>query len=274
MKRLLIFSDLDGTLLDHDSYSFEAAIPALKRCQQDQIPIIATTSKTRAEVEGIIKQLNIKCPFIVENGAAIFVPQHYFSHALHRFKAQDPWQVLELAPPRHRLLAPLQALLTKWQHLATPFSAMSTEKIMTLTGLNADQAHLAKQREYGDPIHWQGSVIERQTFIKEAADYGVEIIAGGRFLHIAANFSKGKALLTLLACYQREFPDDEFITLALGDGGNDVSMIDAADIGVRIRSMNHPPPKVSRTRKLITSEQFGPSGWNDVVLHIIAEELA
>src|SRR5262245_50293684 len=47
----LVFTDLDGTLLDADTYSYEAASPALERLRERGTPLVMVTSKTRAEVE-------------------------------------------------------------------------------------------------------------------------------------------------------------------------------------------------------------------------------
>lgn len=63
-----VFTDLDGTLLDHETYSWEAARPALERLELSGIPWILVTSKTRAEVELWRKQLGNRHPFIIENG--------------------------------------------------------------------------------------------------------------------------------------------------------------------------------------------------------------
>ena len=37
---LLVFTDLDGTLLDHDDYGFEPALPALHRLAAAQVPLV------------------------------------------------------------------------------------------------------------------------------------------------------------------------------------------------------------------------------------------
>ncbi len=42
----LVFTDLDGTLLNHDDYSWEAARPALEELQRQSIPLILVSSKT------------------------------------------------------------------------------------------------------------------------------------------------------------------------------------------------------------------------------------
>lgn len=77
---LLVFTDLDGTLLDHHTYSFEPALPALNALKEKNIPLIICTSKTRAEIEKWRLELRTDHPFISENGGAIFIPKGYFSH--------------------------------------------------------------------------------------------------------------------------------------------------------------------------------------------------
>lgn len=47
----LVSTDLDGTLLDHHTYSWHAALPALQKCSELAIPVVLNTSKTLAEVE-------------------------------------------------------------------------------------------------------------------------------------------------------------------------------------------------------------------------------
>ena len=73
-RQLLVFTDLDGTLLDHHTYRFQAASPALERLREAGIPVILNSSKTRPEMESLQQQLGIEAPFIVENGAAAIIP--------------------------------------------------------------------------------------------------------------------------------------------------------------------------------------------------------
>ena len=73
----IVFTDLDGSLLDFDRYSFEGARPSLDRLKRLDIPVVFTTSKTRREVEVLRRETGIDAPFIVENGAAVYVPPFY-----------------------------------------------------------------------------------------------------------------------------------------------------------------------------------------------------
>lgn len=49
MTSPILFTDLDGTLLDHESYEWKEAKPALDLCKERRVPIILVSSKTRAE---------------------------------------------------------------------------------------------------------------------------------------------------------------------------------------------------------------------------------
>ncbi|MCH6574886.1 MAG: HAD hydrolase family protein, partial [Bacteroidetes bacterium] len=40
MPKVVIFSDLDGTLLDHDTYSFQAASEAIELIKSKNIPLV------------------------------------------------------------------------------------------------------------------------------------------------------------------------------------------------------------------------------------------
>ena len=101
--RLLVFTDLDGTLLDHESYSFEPALVALAVLKDNNIPLIVCTSKTRAEIELIRVQLNNIHPFISENGGAIFIPKNYFLQMPHTSREEADYSIIELGIPYSRL---------------------------------------------------------------------------------------------------------------------------------------------------------------------------
>ena len=77
MKKV-IFTDLDGTLLDYDTYSFEEAVPAIKEAEDKKVPIVICTSKTRAEIEYWREKIGNNHPFVSENGGGIFIPKKYF----------------------------------------------------------------------------------------------------------------------------------------------------------------------------------------------------
>jgi mannosyl-3-phosphoglycerate phosphatase len=76
--KLVIFSDLDGTLLDRDTYSFEPARPALRLIKERDIPLVLSSSKTRAEIELHRRRLENHHPFTSENGGGVRPSRVFF----------------------------------------------------------------------------------------------------------------------------------------------------------------------------------------------------
>ena len=94
--RVVIFSDLDGTLLDHQTYSSDPADRAIARLIAEEVPLVLCSSKTRAEIEAIRSRLGVGHPFIVENGGALFIPAGYFPFAVEAARCETGYHVVEL----------------------------------------------------------------------------------------------------------------------------------------------------------------------------------
>lgn len=78
MTSWVVFTDLDETLLDRETYSFEAARAALSELARRRIPIVFCTSKTSAESLELQSRMGIDEPFAYENGGGIRLPRGYF----------------------------------------------------------------------------------------------------------------------------------------------------------------------------------------------------
>ena len=94
MAHFVVFTDLDGCLLDSVTYTYEPAAPALEALRAQDIPLVLVSSKTRAEIEPLRKQLDHHDPFMVENGAAVFVPRGLFDFPLERARARTSYDVI------------------------------------------------------------------------------------------------------------------------------------------------------------------------------------
>jgi len=46
VSKMIIFTDLDGTLLNHKSYDYKAVLPLLERLKSLDIPVVLNSSKT------------------------------------------------------------------------------------------------------------------------------------------------------------------------------------------------------------------------------------
>ncbi|SES81882.1 HAD-IIB family hydrolase [Thalassotalea agarivorans] len=261
----LIFTDLDGTLLDHFSYSFDAAKSTLSALKSRHIPVIPTTSKTAPELEELMGELSLSGPFIIENGAAIYMPEGYFPNKPQDAKTVGNYWVIELVEQAEVWRDIVSQLTPDYPELFTQFSQMSVENIAMLTELSHEKAALASQRGYGEPVFWQGTKGQLNQFIEDINKRGANVLIGGRFIHVSGRCNKGRAMLKLAQEYKNQYPGETFFTLATGDGENDVDMLNMSDIAGIIKSPVHKKPTLSRTEDVLISNHFGPAGWAEVV---------
>lgn len=258
---LIVVTDLDASLLDHHSYSFSAAQPALDRLQALHIPLILNSSKTAAEMLQIRQELQISYPFIVENGSAVILPN------VNNVKEYI------LGMNRAEILSIIHQLREQYAFDFSGFADMECEELMTHTGLSMEQATLAMQRQFTEPLLWQGSEKQFQQFAKQVESAGLCLVKGGRFWHVSGLSDKGQALSYMRGYYQKQ-TGKQIKILALGDSENDLAMLEAADYAVLVKSpvRDYPLLKHKNLRK---TEEFGPTGWNKAVLEVLQElELA
>ncbi|HEY0212018.1 MAG TPA: HAD-IIB family hydrolase [Paenirhodobacter sp.] len=243
--RLLIFTDLDGTLLDHQTYDFSPAVPMLERLARLRVPVVLASSKTAAEIAIWQNRLGLtRWPAIVENGAAVFEG------------------VIEDGPYR-ALCAAIAATGAPFRG----FSTMSVDEVCALTGLSEPDAILARQRGYSEPGIWQGPEPALTAFLSQLQAQGIAARRGGRFLTLSYGGTKAGQMQTLMT---RFHPD---VTIALGDAPNDAEMIAAADRGIIIRNEHGPglPPLPGEaTGRILRTQASGPAGWHEGLEHILA----
>jgi mannosyl-3-phosphoglycerate phosphatase len=265
----IIFTDLDGSLLDHFDYSFSAAEPLLRQLEELQIPVVPVTSKTAAEVVQLRQQLNNPHPFIVENGAAIFIPKGYFPEQPQEYDELGDFWVRRNSKSRAHWLAILAQHAKQFHGEFETFSSVvelrGIKGLQALTELSAQGAQLSQQREYSEPIHWLGTKERKLEFIQTITKAGGTLLQGGRFLCLSDNVNKGIALLQLQSVYNKYSGASDIKSLAIGDSNNDIHMLEAASCALIIRSKNHGVPLVSKTTEQMVSQAFGAQGWAEGV---------
>ncbi|MEQ8937469.1 MAG: HAD-IIB family hydrolase, partial [Gammaproteobacteria bacterium] len=141
---LVVITDLDGTLLDHDTYQYDAAIPALQELTSRHIPLILNSSKTAAEMKLLRDRLGNQHPFVVENGAGIYLPKG------------DDYKKVSFGMDRQAILSVIHQLRSKGQASFTGFADFTIDDIMQKTGLDREQARLASERDFTEPVLWKG----------------------------------------------------------------------------------------------------------------------
>ncbi|MBN8243843.1 HAD-IIB family hydrolase [Nitratireductor aquimarinus] len=257
-RSFIVFSDLDGTLLDHETYDFDAARPALARLRAEGHHLILASSKTAAEVAPIRQAAGFSdCPAIVENGAGILPPEH---------EAGDE----PVASGHQRLMRTLDALPSELRRHFTGFSDWSAEEVAARTGLSMEAAARAKQRAFSEPGVWNGTEEGYADFCAALKENGVTVQKGGRFATLSFGGTKGARVDELVARYRTE--DEALVSVALGDAPNDVAMLQSVDIGIVIPNPAHAglAPFAPVEGGVIRWARLpGPEGWNEEILALL-----
>lgn len=270
MTSLLVFSDLDGTLLDHHTYSFVPAKTALQSLKTFSIPCVINTSKTFHELISLRQDLDHQDPFIVENGSAVYIPKHLPLTIDEELEDHGDYWLKAFGPKRSTLIELTDS--QKDHYTFKRFSDISFQELMKLTGLSEEDATLAMQREFTEPMVWTDSNVALNQLREYLAPFGVQIQKGGRFSHLMGkDCDKARAMLWLADVYASQ-NDEEITTMALGDGENDIGMLSEADIPVVIRSPVHAPPEVPNRIDAWLTDAYGPEGWAQAINLVLSKQ--
>ena len=254
MPRIVVFTDLDGTLLDHETYSWAPAQPALDLAKANDIPVVLASSKTAAEIADIRAAIGFDhVPAIVENGAGILPP---FAAAGDDRSVHD------------KIIAILNDLPADLRGGFEGFTDWGADGVARETGLPREQAIKAHARQFSEPGLWRGSADREAEFIHALMARGVHARRGGRYLTLSFGATKADRVSEIINSYA------PCRSIALGDAPNDVEMLETADFGVIISNAHAkplPPLPSEATGKIIRTTQDGPTGWNQAVTQFVSQ---
>ena len=270
MSSAVIYTDLDGTLLDHHTYAFDEALETIKALKDRGIPIIPCTSKTLAETVSLMQAIDIDGPMIIENGAAIWVPQDWgLERPAGSASDADAW-CHSFGPSRSMIRRQLAILSIEWGNRYQSLCDLSEKQVAAVTGLDLDGAARAKQREHCETLIWLGTPADRKTFAEQVETLDMRCLQGGRFVHVLTSGGKAEAVSWLHHKICRERPGfDGAISLSAGDAENDVEMLEVTDLALLVRSPVNEPPTVRRQGGLVISDTEGPAGWAEGIEALI-----
>lgn len=248
----VVFTDLDGTLLDHANYDATPALAAVEGLRRGGVPLVFVTSKSRLETEWWRRQIGNGEPFVVENGGAAIVPPGSFAGAPER---------MVFGSPRAELIEALQDASAESGCPVRGFHEMSDRDVAERSGLPLELATLARQREYDEPFEVLDSA-RAAALLAAIEARGKRWTRGGRFHHITGACDKALAAQAVLDLYRSVHGDVR--TYAFGDGWNDVPLLNLAETPIVIRSRTSAGIAKAVPRARIT-RRGGPTGWSAAV---------
>lgn len=261
---LVLFTDLDGTLIDHHSYSAAGTSHALCLLAQRGVPVIFCSSKTFAEQIHLQRELGLAQPFIIENGSAVAVPKGYFSAppAAETIKIgiETDYDIFPLAH------ADAQAIRTELAHFQNikGFAAASDTELAAATGLDGDALSRARDRQFTETIVTPLDASQVDFLRKHFAKKGFALSRGGRFHTVlSAQADKGKAVRWLANVFKKNLPFAPMLA-ATGDSPNDEPMLVAVDFPFLVQKHDGTWADV-QAPGLIKIKGIGPAGFSAAV---------
>ncbi len=265
----VVVSDLDGTLLDSENYSFDDARPALAALREGQVPVILVSSKTRAEIEPLREALELEDPFVVENGGAAYVPRGTFNEEIGALDASGRYDVVRWGTPYDEVVAVLDEAKEATGASLRGFHEMEAEDVAALTGLSLYEARRAKEREFDEPFLVDGEEDQRSKKALEILEAkGLTVTRGGRFYHAMGGCDKGKAVRELLRFYRGS--GKSWVSAGLGDAQNDLPFLREVDRPYIVAGVKGHDPTLIEALPEARRVAPAPRGWAEAVVDFLS----
>jgi Cof subfamily protein (haloacid dehalogenase superfamily) len=252
----VIVTDIDGTLLNSQHKMTERTEKALKAAMAQGVKVVLATGKTRRSVDDIIKRLDLKTPGIYVQGLVISHPDGSEEH-LGTLDAGLMRRVLTFIEDRgfqamaysgKRIL--VRSNTIEATVLTEEYDEPKPEAMGPLVNIVEDVPvnkliFCGREAKHITALRWQLThLIDGEARITQALPEAIELLPFGA--------SKGTALKLLL----KEMGLEPEEMLAIGDGENDIEMIQLAGIGVAVGNAS-PKLKAVADATVATNDDSG-----------------
>jgi mannosyl-3-phosphoglycerate phosphatase family protein len=270
--RHLIFSSLDGALVDPRTGSHADAEDALSELERRKIPLILLTPRTRAEIEPVRRRLGHNHPFITENGGGIFFPDGYFNVRIPGAVRNGRYLCIAQGRPYQEVSTALDDLAEECGVGVAGFHHMSLREIADNTGLRPRDAELARSREFDEPFFFTSAdepAIAR--FVEAAQRKGFSARNGGMFWHLSSGCDAARAVRTLTQLF-REATRIKLRAVGIGANSEDITWLRAMDQAILLPGgdAKSEDSKANQTKHIVPGNAPGPAGWSETILNIVS----
>jgi len=268
MKSYLIFSDLDGTFLHHQNYSFGKNDLVIEKLKKNNNQIIFNSSKTYSEIKLILKKLKLTMmPFSCENGAILYFPKKIFKKIKKSQSFEDYWKINLTNKNSLKWYRILKKL--KKDFSFELICDLSKKDLLKLTNLKNIKQML--NREASQLIVWKDNKKKFNEFSRIIKiKHKGSLNQGGRFIQISSPCNKRIATKEICNVYHESFHDKYYQPfIALGDNKNDRDMLNFAKYACVIENKYSTPIKLNSLKKnVFYSQKEAPWGWRESLMYV------
>ncbi len=252
--KVLIFTDLDGSLLHRDTFEFGEIKDYLTQIISKGIFVIPNSSKTDKEILNFSYDLGLSLPYICENGAAI--------HGLDLLNKDLPKELI-LSREKEDIINIFKNIVPiKLQNKCNWLSEMDEKRQSLIFGLQDKKLKMALDRKYTIPFIFNGTKNEKNQLSKIIKKDGLYLQEGGRVINLTDRINKAKALRVFVRFFKKHYKNVQ--TVAVGDNYNDIDMLKISDIPCLVFNDKFTLDEIP-INNLITTNKPSPEGWADVI---------
>ena len=267
---LLIFTDIDGTFIDNDTFDKGLNAETVSELEQAQHLVVLNTSKTFDEVNYFQKKIKTSLSFICETGGGIYLANDKLRTTE---SSRGAYQVLYESRKINEYKDQIQFEINKnYREDLTFFDNLSVEEQSSLSGLSGHDLELASRRDFSILFKWKSTKSKYDEFTLFLKKFKLNLITGGRFSHICSEHDKGRATKLFIDKTKKFFKNSNIVTVAIGDSKNDFEMLNVVDFPCVVKSPNNHLLQDSLNSKNITfSEHEAPTGWTECIQKVITK---
>ena len=254
MQKILIFTDLDGSLLHRDTFKFDSIKDYILSLVNRGIIIIPNSSKTEKEIEKFSEELGVKLPYISENGSSI--------QGLNLINANFPNKIV-LSREKEELIKIFNDKVPEQlKDKCIEISKINKKKQEKIFGQKDDNLKNALNRKYTLPFLFKGDKNQKNKLLKILNSNSLTLQEGGRILNLCDNINKVKSMNRVIKILKKT--EDKIRTIAVGDNYNDLDMLKSCDIPCLVFNDKFKLDHIN-IDNLIFSNKPSPEGWADVI---------
>ncbi len=267
---LIFFSDIDGTIINNNSFCYGNNITIIKELLEANHYVIFNSSKTFYEIEHILKSEDLSIPFICETGGAAYCPRGFFGNNLNK---RGNYDIIFESVKTSDFYTKIKAiLLEEFKEELLFFDDMSLKMKEKFSGLTGKDLEKATKRDFSILFKWHADDKKLSKLKSILKNFNLTTIQGGRFFHICSNFDKYSAMRHMLSFINHYFPKQIFKTVGIGDSSNDIEMLNQTDFKCIVQSINNTSLIAGlANKKFILSTTQAPEGWQECIDNVLNE---
>ena len=267
---LLIFTDIDGTFINNDTFDEGLNTKTISELIQAQHSVVFNTSKTFDEVDYFQKKIKTSLSFICETGGGIYITNDNLKTTE---SSRGAYQVLYESRKVTEYKDQIQSeIIRNYRDDLTFFDDLSIEEQSSLSGLSGrDLAH-ASRRDFSILIKWKSTKSKYEEFKLFLKKFKLNLITGGRFSHICSEHDKGRATKLFIEQSKKFSKKSNIVTVAIGDSKNDFEMLNVVDFPCIVKSPNnHLLQDSLDSKNIIFSDHEAPTGWIECIEKVVTK---